>query len=192
MNGEHLAAMLAGLKDTSEIMVDLAYSALIYGREEIADYVLTLEEEMDRRHTEFELAVLELREKRPARGLLGLIRLALAAEELADAAALIADIVKRGVRAHPIARIALEKAEETIVFTEVAGDSVMAGKSLGELRLEDEIGMRIIAVRRGESWTYNPPESFVISRGDLIIARGYSEGREKLLSLANPLDTNKQ
>lgn len=186
MSQERLANMLAQLKDLSEMMIDLAYSALIYGREEIADHVLEMEEKIDKLHIEFELAVLELRETRPAKGLLGSIRLAMAAEQLADAASLIASIVKKGAPAHPVMQMAFEKAEETIVTTQITNASVLGGKSLGELGLEDDIGMRIIAVRRGENWMYNPQDSFVLTPRDLIIARGYAEGKEKLLNLANP------
>ena len=186
MSQERLANMLAQLKDLSEMMIDLAYSALIYGREEIADHVLEMEEKIDKLHIEFELAVLELRETRPAKGLLGSIRLAMAAEQLADAACLIASIVKKGAQAHPVMQMAFEKAEETIVATQITNASVLGGKSLGELGFEDDIGMRIIAVRRGENWMYNPQDSFVLAPRDLIIARGYAEGKEKLLDLANP------
>ena len=187
MSQEQLAVKLAQMKDHSEMMVDLAYSSLLYGSEEIADHVLEMEERVDKLHTEFELTVLELRETRPVKGLLGLIRLALASEELADAAAMMAHIVKRGVRAHPVMRRAMEQAEETIVATEIDQDSILCGKNLGEIGLEDDIGMRIIAIRRGEDWTYNPSDAFVITPGDLIIARGYAEGREKILALANPM-----
>jgi len=178
--------MLAELKDTSELMVDLAYSALLCGSEEIADQVIEMEERMDRLHTEFELAVLKLRETRPAIGLLGLIRLSIAAENIADAANMMALIVKKGVRAHPVVWMAFERADETIVTTEVAEESPLVGKSLGELGLEDDIGMRVIAVRRNGRWTYNPQDPFVIEKGDVLFARGYSEGREKLLDLAKP------
>ena len=146
-----------------------------------------MEEKIDKLHIAFELAVFEQRETRSAKSLLGLIRLALASEELADAAAMIAYIVKRGVRAHPVMRMAMEKAEETIVAAEIVENSILCGKNLGEIGFEDDIGMRVIAIKRGEDWTYNPSDSFVINLGDLIIARGYAEGREKLLTLANPM-----
>lgn len=186
MSQERLVVMLAQLKDMSEMMIDLAYSALLCESEEIADYVLEMEEKMDKLHMEFELAVLELRETRPTKGLLGLIRLALSAEELADAAGITASIVKKGLRAHPVVRMAMERAEETIVATEVDEDAVLDGMSLGEAGLEDDIGMRVIAVRRGDDWVYNPLDSFVLVQGDLVIARGFSEGRERFLTLANP------
>jgi uncharacterized protein with PhoU and TrkA domain len=187
MTQEQLAVKLAQMKDLSEMMVDLAYSSLLYGSEEIADHVLEMEETVDQLHTEFELMVLGLRETRPAKGLLGLIRLALASEELADAGAMMAHIVKKGAQAHPVMRSAMAEAEETIVATEITHDSILSGKRLGEIGLDDDIGMRIIAVKRSDDWIYNPSDSFVINRGDLIIARGFSEGRAKLLTLANPM-----
>jgi len=174
------------LKDTSEMMIDLAYSALLYGNVEIAQQVVELEEEMDDLHTVFELAVLELREKRPSKGILGLIRLGLAAENFSDAAALIADAVVKGVKPHPVFRMALEEAEETVLATRLAEDSTLVDKSLGEIGLEDDIGMRIICIRREDRWTYNPPDNFVLMAGDTIIVRGYSDGKEKLQLLANP------
>jgi uncharacterized protein with PhoU and TrkA domain len=192
MNQEKLANMLAQLKDISEIMIDLSYSALICGSEEIADRVMEMEETMDRLHIEFELAVVGLSATRPAKGLLGLIRLAMAAEQIADAATVMASIVKRGLKTHPVLQMAMQEAEETVVTAEIADDSVLGGKSLGDLGLEDDIGMRIIAVRREKEWSYNPKDSFVLSFGDLIIAKGYVEGREKLLSLARPILNNNQ
>lgn len=182
--------MLAELKDTSEMMIDLAYSALLYGNVEIAQQVLELEEEMDDLHTAFELAVLELRETRPSKGILGLIRLGLAAENFSDAAALIADAVVKGVRPHPVFRMALEEAEETVLATKLAEDSTLVNKGLGEIGLEDDIGMRVICVRREHEWTCNPPDNFVLKAGDTLIVRGYSEGKEKLLRLANPHKTD--
>jgi len=186
VNEERLATMLAQLKEISEIMVDLAYSAFLYGSNEIADHVLAMEKTIDKLHTEFELEVLKTRGAWPTQGLLGMIRLALAAEELSDASKIMADIVKRGVRAHPVVQMAMEEAEEAIVMAKIAQASELCNKGLGELGLEDDIGMSVIAVRRGKSWTYNPQDDFVLNPGDLIIARGYAEGRERLLALANP------
>jgi uncharacterized protein with PhoU and TrkA domain len=178
--------MLVELKDTSEMMIDLAYSALLYGNVEIAQQVLELEEEMDVLHTAFELEVIQLRETKPSKGLLGLIRLGLAAENFSDAAALIADAVVKGVKPHPVFQMALEEAEETITRAQIAESSILVNKSLGEIGLEDDIGMRIICIRRDKKWTYNPLDDYILRAGDIIIARGYSEGKQKLLLLVDP------
>ncbi|MGB9623167.1 MAG: potassium channel family protein [Candidatus Bathyarchaeia archaeon] len=186
MSKETIASMLAQLKDLSEMMVDLAYSALLFGSEEVADHVIDMEKTMEILHTEFEFAILGLREERPINGLLGILRIGGAAKSLASAATTIADIVKRGVRAHPVIQLALERSDETIIVATVAPNSNVVGKAIKELGLEDDIGMHIVAVKSGDYWTYNPASSFKLNIGDLVIAHGYAEGREKFLNLIDP------
>lgn len=186
MSEDHLADVLARMKDLSEMAIDLAYSALLYGSEEIADHVLDMEQNMNKLHIEFELGVLEKKEYTSAKVMLGSVRISMAAEQLVDAAGLIANIVKRGARAPPILEKALEGAGETIVSTTISESSSMAQKKLGELGLDDDIGMRVIAVKRGPRWNYIPSDDFVLEADDVIIARGYIEGRQRLLDLANP------
>ncbi len=46
----NLIDLLTEMKDTSELMVDLAYSAMVYDDEDIAEEVLNLEDKMDTNH----------------------------------------------------------------------------------------------------------------------------------------------
>jgi uncharacterized protein with PhoU and TrkA domain len=181
----NLVSALAQLKDLSEMMVDLAYSSFIYGSEEVAEQVLKMEDVVDTLHIEFELELLKFKDKFKPEEVLGSIRLAMAAEELADAAARIAMLVKRGVRAHPIVKMAFEEADETIAQVRISGDSIICGKSIGELGLEDDLGVRIVAVKRGERWLYHPQDSFQLLCDDLVIFRGYIEGASKFLRIAS-------
>ncbi|HID91462.1 TPA: hypothetical protein EYP44_05840 [Candidatus Bathyarchaeota archaeon] len=182
---ERIKTKLKDLKDTSELMIDLAYSALIFNSKEIAEEVRRLEEYVDRLHTTFELMVLSMqRLPEEADETLSLIRLSIAAEEIADAAAQIAEIVLKGVEPHPILKVVMGEAEETVVRARVAKKSILAGKSLKDLDLPSNAGMWVIAIRRGRRWVYNPGGQTVIKPGDVLIARGYSEGREVLEGLA--------
>jgi uncharacterized protein with PhoU and TrkA domain len=192
MSQENIPLTLSRMKDVSEAMIDLVQYAFIYNNEEIADHVLEMEARLDKVHLNFQLAVLKLKGERPAEGVLGLIHLALAAEQLADAAGKMATWVKRGLSAHPITRIALEEAEETVVSAEIKDASILVGKSLGEIGLEDDIGMQVIAIKRGEDWTYNPQDDFVIHLKDKMIVRGYAEGLEKFLTLTDPHHIHEQ
>jgi len=167
------------------MMVDLAHSAFICGSEEVAEQVLKMEDVVDTLHIEFELELLKLKDRFKPEEVLGSIRLAMAAEELADAAARIAMLVKKGVRAHPVVKMALEEADETIAQVRVSGDSVVCGRTIGDLGLEDDLGIRIVAVKRGERWIYHPPDSFQLSPDDLLIFRGYVEGASKFLKVAS-------
>jgi len=55
---EKICNDLVELKDTSEMMIDLAYSSLLLNSRQLAEEVLELEDRIDNLHTEFELLVL--------------------------------------------------------------------------------------------------------------------------------------
>jgi uncharacterized protein with PhoU and TrkA domain len=179
-----LRETLLELKNTAELMIDLAYSALIFNDRETAEEIRRLEDYVDKLHTKFELSVLSLKQVAKSEELLGLIRIGSATERIADAAFQIAEVVLRGVEPHPIMSMVMDEAEETITKVRVARGSVLAGRSLEELSLPDKIGQRIIAIRKKARWIYCPRRDTVIESGDVIIARGYASGREKLRGLA--------
>ena len=64
---ERILEMLIQLKDTSELLINLAYTALLTNNKEIAEDIFELEEKFDHFHTDFELEVLrmELPAERP-------------------------------------------------------------------------------------------------------------------------------
>ena len=153
--------MILEMKNTSELMVDLAYSALIFQDPSIAEEVLKLEEHMDDLYTKFELKVLELirtvKEKPDEPELLGLFRLGVAAENIADAAMRMAELVLGGIKPHPVLRYAIEKTEETIMKIEVNESSPFAGKTVEDAEFDEKAGISIIAIRRGDRWFIDPP-----------------------------------
>ena len=175
---ERICNDIVELKDTSELMMDLAYSALLLNSRELAEEVRMLEEKVDRLHTEFELLVLSSCVKpEDARGLLGLIRMGVVTEQIADAAAEIAEVVLRGEEPHPVLRMVIEDADETVERAVVSEDSPLVGKTLKEARIPEETGMWVLVIRRGERWM-RPRPGTVIQAGDVVIASGYAEGEE--------------
>ncbi len=183
---EEIVERFAELKDTSELMIDLAYSSLLLNNRELAEEVQRLEECVDKLHTEFELLVLSSGfKKEEAKGFLGLIRLGVAAEKISDAAAEIAEVVLRGIEPHQILRLTIEEAEETITYTPVAENSPLVNKTLREARIPEETGMWVLAIKRGDKCIRPKPDS-KIQVGDVLIASGYAEGVEDLKKLATP------
>lgn len=174
------------LKNTSELMIDLAYSSLLLNSKKLAEEVQKLEEYVDKLHTEFELLVLSSKfKKEEAKGLLGLIRLGVVTEKIADAAAQIAEVVLRGIEPHPVLKLAIEEAEETITYARVSDNSPLANKTLREAKVPEETGMWILAIKRGDKCIRPKPDS-KIQVGDVLIASGYAEGEEDLKKLAAP------
>lgn len=180
---ERICDDLVELKDTSEMMIDLAYSAVLLNSRHLAEEVQLLEDRVDRLHTEFELLVLSSRgESEDERGLLGLIRMGVVTERIADAAAEIAEVVLRGGEPHPILSMVIQDAEETVEKAVVGEGSSVAGKTLKESRVPEETGMWVLVIRRGDRWMRPRPET-VLEPGDVVIASGYAEGEEDFKKL---------
>jgi len=183
---EEIVERFVELKDTSELMIDLAYSSLLLNSKELAEEVQKLEEHMDKLHTEFELLVLSSKiKKEEAKGFLGLIRLGVVTEKIADAAAQIAEVVLRGIEPHPVLALAIKEAEETITYTKVTEKSPLTNKTLREAKIPEETGMWVLAIKRGDK-CIRPKPYTRIQVGDILIASGYAEGEEDLKKLAAP------
>jgi uncharacterized protein with PhoU and TrkA domain len=183
---EEIVKRFVELKDTSELMLDLAYSSLMFNSKELAEEVERLEGYVDKLHTDFELLALSSNfRKEEARGFLGLIRLGVAAEKIADAAAEIAEVVLRGIEPHPVLKLSIREAEETVAHVHVNEKSPLANKTLKEVHLPEETGMRILAIRRNGKCIRPKPDSR-IEAGDTLIVSGYAEGREDLRNMVIP------
>jgi len=171
------------LKDTSELMIDLAYSSLLLNSQALAEEVADLENHMDNLHTEFELLVLSSGfTPKESKDFLGLIRLGVVTEKIADAAMEIADVVLRGLEPHPILRLVIKEAEETVTKVTVSETSTLVGKTIRDAQLQEETGMSVLVIRRGNLWLRPRPDTEIRS-GDILIAAGYAEGEEDFKSL---------
>lgn len=176
--------ILVEMKDKSELMIDLAYSALLTNSKKIAEEVCELEGEMDDLQYEIEtMLMLATRTPEDAADLTGILHVAHAAENVSDAARDIVDIVLRGVGDHPIYKSFLDETEEQTVKIKVAEDSGLIDKTLGELRLKNEIGCYIRAIKRGSRWIYSPRKDNKIQKDDLLIVIGTEESVDKLEKL---------
>ncbi|MGA2523421.1 MAG: TrkA C-terminal domain-containing protein [Candidatus Bathyarchaeia archaeon] len=186
---EEIGSRFVELKDTSEIMLDLAYTAVMLNSKELAEEVERLEEKVDQLHTEFELLALKSDfKKEEASGFLGLIRLGVATEKIADAAADIAEVVLRGIEPHPILKLTIKEAEETVAQACVTADSPLVNKTLKEAQVHEETGMWVLVIKRGEK-TLRPRADSRIQAGDILVASGYAEGAENLKKIASTTQT---
>jgi uncharacterized protein with PhoU and TrkA domain len=185
---EEIVSRFVELKNTSELMLDLAYSSLMLNNKELAEEVQHLEERMDQLHTDFELLALTSDfKKEEASGFLGLIRLGIATEKIADAAADISEVVLRGIEPHPILKLTIKEADETVAQACVSSDSPIVNKSLKEARVDEETGMWVLVIKRGEKYV-RPRADSKIQAGDVLIASGYTQGANDLKKLASPAE----
>lgn len=180
-------SMLLELKDTSEFMVDLAYSSLLYNNSEIAEEVVFLETKMDELSSEIQERIVSIGKEQPEEiaKLFVILRLQMAVEDIANAAASIADVVLRGLGDHPVIQMSIQESEVTIKKATIAGNSILKDRTLGDIRLGSHCGMYLIAIKRGNQYIYGPDKKEVLREGDVMIARGPEEGADFFRGLAD-------
>lgn len=182
---QNLKDVLKEMKDTSELMVDLAYSAVLFENEDIAEEVLRLEERMDVLGYHVRIsAMLGARRVEEAEELSGVLQIAAAAEKVSNAAGDIAKIVLTDVGLPERLGADMPEAEETVTRVHVKEGSSMDAKILGDLQLETETGMKVIAIRQDLEWTYDPDRDTMLMREDVLFARGPENGISALYKLA--------
>jgi uncharacterized protein with PhoU and TrkA domain len=169
--------VLAEMKDTAELLIDLAYSAVLHGSDDIAEEVLELEERMDVLQLQARMSLLlaarsteDAEELAPVLGVVG------AAEKISNAAGDIAKIVVEDIGLPETMRASLPEAIEAVVRTTVADDSAYAGRTLADSNVETETGVRVIAVHRGGDWITDPDYGTTLRGGDTVLLRGPEEG----------------
>jgi len=170
-------AVLAEMKDTAELLIDLSYSAVLLGSDEVAAEVLELEEQMDVLQLRARMSLLmAARSTEDAEALAPVLGMVGAAEKISDAAGDIAKVVLEDIGLPEAMRATLPEALETIVRATVAEDSSLAGETLGDLNLETETGVRAIAIRRTGDWLLNPDAETALLAGDVVLFRGPDDG----------------
>ena len=178
--------ILTEMKDISEIMVDLAYASIMFDSEEIAEEVKNLEEDMEELSKNIRIkAMLSARTHKDATKLSSLLEVAAASRRISNAAGDIVKLMECEVDKRPFLTFILREAEEKIKRLVLADSSDMVGRQIGDLGVESETGMRIIAIKRGKRWIYDPEEETKLKAGDTLIVRGTDDGCEILRSFAN-------
>jgi len=172
------------MKDTSELMVDLAYSSLLYNNKEIASEVEHLGEIVDELSGSLQrIAVIDIGCRTPDAAMM-IIKMTNFIDSIADAAMSISDVVLRNIEPHPILKQVILESDVGIYRMEVRSSSVLVGRSLGDLHLATETGMWVFAVKRNVRWIYGPEKKQVIQKGDILFVRGPEDGMKKLRKIA--------
>jgi uncharacterized protein with PhoU and TrkA domain len=177
--------MLSEAKDTSELMVDLAYAALYFGDPDMAEEV----DELERRLAELihemrAVCVLAARSPRDADAMASVLQVISAIERIGTAAVDIGRIVTHRLGI-PRALVAdLSAAEEVSHRVRVRDGSQMAHRSLADLELPTEVGMSVVAIRRDRTWITDVGGDEVLLPGDVLFLQGAAAGIAELRALA--------
>ncbi|HIP25806.1 MAG TPA: potassium channel family protein [Archaeoglobus profundus] len=166
--------LLVEIKDTSELIVDLAYSAILFDNEDIAEEVLELEDKIIDLLREMSItSILAARSVEDAEAVSTILQIANASQKIGNAAGDIATLVLRGFKLpKEMVQAIIYNSEETIVKAVVSEDSEIVNMTLGKSKLRTRTGMKIIAIKRGFNWIFNPDKDTKILKGDILFARG--------------------
>jgi uncharacterized protein with PhoU and TrkA domain len=177
--------LLTEMKDVSDLMIDLAYAAVLFESDELAERVHELETRMDELMYHIRtIAAVVTRNVHEARKITGILQVAGAAEAISNATGDIADLVRRGIDIHPVVRDAIRMADEKIAWVEVSEDSMLVGKRFHDLRLPSNIGVWTFAIKREKSWIVPPLRDTEAHAGDSLIVKGPPDGIAILRKMA--------
>lgn len=178
--------MLSEAKDTSELMVDLAYAALYFGDPDMAEEVTELEGLMsDLVHDMRAVCILAVRSPKDAEAMSSVLQVIEAIERISNNAVNIARIVthRLGIPRELVAD--LSAAEEVSHRVLVRDGSHMANRPLFALELPVATGMRVVAIRRGRSWVTDVEGDQILVPGDVLFLEGPAAGIERVRELAD-------
>src|SRR5215475_1370086 len=168
--------LLVELKDASELMVDLAYAAVFFNEEKLAEEVGRLDERSNVYLRKLrQIAMLAARSPEDAEGMAGVLWIAASDIARVVAARLgIPDALRRDLR----------HADEMTARIRVRDGSPATGRTLRDLSLPTETGMWVMAIRSEMRWEFDPGPDDVVVPGDVWLVRGPEEGVNLVRELA--------
>lgn len=181
---EEIMEIFLEMKDTSELMADLSYSALLYNSKEIAWEVEHLGDEVSELSSRLQKIAIEEMSCGSSDATLMILHLCNFVNSIAKAALSISEVVTRDIEPHPILKESIREGDNGIFRREVDLGSLLDGVTLGDVRLASETGMWVIAIRRGRRWIYGPEKDQCVKAGDILIVRGPHDGAKKLMKMA--------
>ena len=171
--------LLVEMKNISELMIDLAYSAILFNNAEIAEEVKYLEIYIDKLNYHVRImAMMAARDKDDAEKLAGILQMAEGAKAISNAAGDIVKLLSVKLQKPLLPRL-LDESDEMIRKLVIENGSNAIGNSLTNLRVASETGVRIVALRRAKRWIYSP-KHIGLKEGDIVIGVGPKEGLEQL------------
>jgi uncharacterized protein with PhoU and TrkA domain len=181
----NLKEMLVEAKNTSELMVDLAYAAIFYNSEDLSEEVFRLESRLNALVYDMRsLAILAARSPADSEQMAGILQVVQDIEKIGNAAFDIAKIVAKRLGIPPELLHDIPEAEEIPSRVRIHADSPLDGRALGDVDLPVETGMRPIAIRREDEWDFDVEPEDVLRAGDVLFLQGPPEGVAEIRELA--------
>ncbi len=185
--------ILVKMRCLSQLMVDLGFAAIMEDDVELAHEAAKIKREL--RELSYRLRIEGLMVSRLSRNseqeipqIANLLQIGVAAKEISDGIDDLIEIVIRDVGVHPVINLAYRREIRTMKLTVEKG-SMLDGKRLREVEIDDTTGFNVIAIRKGEEWITEPDGNSKVAVDDVLIVKGkdvsmrkmqqYVKGKEK-------------
>lgn len=180
-----LKEILILLRKYSQLIVDLGYAAVLEDNLELAQEAFRVKAEIkdldyQLRKEALMIARLSRSAKEDIPQIANILQIGVAIKEISDGIDDLIEIAVRNVGVHPIIKIAYSRKDIRITRHEVGEGSKLDGKKLDDIKIDPDAGFRVIAVRRENDWTLDPPGGKKVQNGDIVIVEGRDAAVRKM------------
>src|SRR3989344_1391527 len=190
MSNTNVKILLEELKDTSALMLDLAYSSIFFNNKEIAEEVMLLYEKIENVEENLYMHLFSASRGTYNSKLISLIDIVESTKNIANAARNLANLVIDGRELHPVIKEAIEDSDELISRVTIRENSSAFNKTLRELG--EKLAVNMIAIRRKKEkeykWIFDPKIDTKILAGDTIIIVGHESACNTFKQLLQQTD----
>ncbi|UCD19376.1 MAG: hypothetical protein JSU64_08175 [candidate division WOR-3 bacterium] len=186
---KNLKEILILLRKYSQLIVDLGYAAVLEDNLELAQEAFRVKAEI--KELDYQLrkeALMVARLSRSAKEdipqIANILQIGVAIKEISDGIDDLIEIALRNVGVHPIIKIAYSRKDIRITRHEIGEGSKLDGKKVDEIKMDPESSFRIMAMRREDEWTLDPPGGKRLQGGDIIITEGRDAAIRKMQEYA--------
>jgi len=174
--------VLGETRDTLGLMLDLAYSTILFEEDHFGQEVMELEERMGELiFTARSAVMLGAKGADEIAALTGVLKIVTAAEKIGDLASDIAEIRLVGIGLPKRFIKTLHLMEDTLARVTLSEGSEVIGTNIASI--ESKTGMTVVALRSGGKWSINPDNEELLKEGDRLIINGSFESLEEFQNL---------
>lgn len=180
----NLKNLLTQAKDTSELMLDLAYAALLYSDEDVAEEVERFGNTLSATVRDMQqVCMLAARSPDDAAGLVTFLRVTDAIAAVGRRAIDISRVVLDDLDLPEGLRDELTGALEVTDRVQVVENSQLDGQDVQTAEWDAQAAV-LLAVHRGYEWMFDPEDTLVLLAGDTLLVRGDTASVGAVRSLA--------
>jgi len=176
MARRNVKEILVKMRSLSQLMVDLGFAAIMEDDVDLAHETAKIKREL--RELSYNLRIEALMVSRLSRStereipqIANLLQIGVATKEISDGIDDLIEIVIRDVGVHPVINLAFRREIRTMKLV-VEKDSLLDGKKLRQVEIDDATGFNVIAVRRDEEWITEPDGNTKIFAEDVLLIKG--------------------